>query len=103
MNWLITNPEWVVASAKAGKWLDESAYGFKAMENPYLGKSFFLHPSITKDQADFLKELVICSKGAIVDAEHDADHIITGSEAEETGPKHMWWNRYLSKIPAPIE
>ena len=92
-------PEWLSASAEAGKWLDEKEHGgWRATVNPLAGKRIAFDSSLYPDKkgqaAELMGALIQVSKGCklvIADLAHPEsfDLVVVGSEAT-AADKSKW-------------
>ncbi len=114
--WIIC-PEWVVQSYVTGRWLHESGFGFKRIENPienrciYLSPSFDLYCNSSKASPNYIPNLkdhctglARIGRAVIVnDAEH-ADYILVGpsmiATADDFSEEVIHENKEKSKYSA---
>lgn len=88
--WIITDNAWIEESAKAGRWLDETEYGFRASSNPFFAKKFYLAPTFVKEcemnsnrafRLKYCTELVqAVGQGLFVEDETTADYVIASGD-----------------------
>eukprot|EP00158_Paraphelidium_tribonemae_P006542 Partr_v1_DN27875_c0_g1_i1_m22670 len=107
--WIITDVKWVMDSAGAGKFLDETKYGTCYTENPFKDKSYFLADSFIKEskngrefRVENAKNLIcVIGKGTVVDNLKDAQYVLRGSSdtTKYHGKVKYTWGEFLDLMP----
>jgi hypothetical protein len=105
--WLI-DPKWVIDSAAAGHFLNESLYGKKYSERPFEGKRFYLSEIFKVENKTKISKLqnatilITLGKGTIVPRpDGEVHYTLVGSRV---APKDVYgqpltWNQFIYMIP----
>lgn len=95
--WVVC-PEWIIQSHKSNRWLPETSFGFKRLENPienrsiYLAPSFDLYCTSSKSSPNYIANLrehcnglAKTGKALFVNEPDHADYILVGPSTISTG------------------
>jgi len=97
--------EWVLESAKIGKFLPDENYGIRPSKKPFVNKKFFISKEflgvkMSAPKVNHLQTLIKLGEASLVDNPSEADYVVTQSNSKANYPPSVGitWIEFLRMI-----